>query len=211
MCGKRKTMTCRFRHVLGVVAVFAAASMSTAAHAFDWYGGASAGQNSFEVTGGDFFPFQTFSGTADGYDTAWKAFLGMRLFEKYVSAEFGYNYLGKSNVSGTVSGSPASGHSKTDAYTASLVGMIPIGSKFGMLIRMGFSAPEAQITTTKAGVTTTQYTSDLKFYGGLGAQFDFTDKFSARFEYERFNQGSLGPSYANVMSLGFTYLFYTDE
>jgi hypothetical protein len=91
MRGKRKTMTCHFRHVLGVVAVFATLSMPTAAHAFDWYYGASIGENSYEVTGGDFFPFQTFHGTADGYDTSWKAFLGMRLFEKYVSAEFGYN------------------------------------------------------------------------------------------------------------------------
>jgi OOP family OmpA-OmpF porin len=168
-------------------------------------------KNSYEVTGGDFFPFQTFTGSADGNDGAWKAFVGMRLFEKYVSAEFGYNYLGKASVKGTVGGSAVTGNSETYAYTASLVGLIPVGSKFDMLIRMGFSGPKAQITTTTAGVTSTQYTSDIKFYGGLGAQFDFTDKFGARIEYERFNLGSLGPAYANVFTVGFTYLFYTEE
>lgn len=209
MRGKRKTMTRHIRACIAVSAMFAATSLPTAAYAFDWYGGASVGKNSYEVTGGDYFPFQTFSGGADGNDTAWKAFIGMQLFEKYVSAEFGYNYLGKASAKGTISGADVSASSKTTAYTASLVGLIPLGSKFDMLIRLGLAAPKADISTTQAGVSTTQTTSDIKVFGGLGAQIDFSKNWSARLEYERFNQGSLGPSYANVLSVGFTYLFST--
>jgi OmpA-OmpF porin, OOP family len=209
MRGKCKKMTRHFRALLAVVAMFATSSMSTAVYAFDWYGGASMGKNSYEVTGGDYFPFQTFSGGADGNDGAWKVFLGMQLFEKYVSAEFGYNYLGKASANGTISGAPVSASSKTTAYSASLVGLIPLGSKFDILMRLGFAAPKADISTTQAGVTKTQTTSDIKVFGGLGAQIDFSKNWSARLEYERFNQGSLGPPYANVLSVGFTYLFDT--
>jgi opacity protein-like surface antigen len=209
MRGKRKTMTRHIRAFIAVSAMFAAISLPTAVYAFDWYGGVSMGKNSYEVTGGDYFPFQTFSGSADGNDSSWKAFVGMQLFEKYVSAEFGYSYLGKASANGTISGATVSATSKTTAYTASLVGLIPMGTKFGALIRLGFAAPKADITTTNAGVSTTQHTSDLKVFGGLGAQFDFSKQLSARLEYERYNQGSLGPSYANVLSVGFTYLFST--
>jgi len=133
----------------------------------------------------------------------------MQLFEKYVSAEFGYNDLGNASAKGTISGAPVSASSETKAYSASLVGLIPLGSRFDMLIRLGFAAPKADISTTQAGVTTTQTTSDIKVFGGLGAQVDFSKKFSARLEYERYNQGSVGPAYANVLSVGFIYLFDT--
>jgi len=209
MRGKCKTMT-RHHRAFAAIAMFAAALASTSVYAFDWYTGASVGNNSYEVTGGDYFPFQTFSGSADGNDGAWKAFLGMRLFEKYVSAEFGYNHLGTASAKGTISGAAVTATSDTKAYTAALVGLIPVGAKFDALIRLGAAASKADITTTNAGVRTRQKTSDIKIVGGLGAQFDFSDKLSARLEYERFNQGSIGPSYANVLSVGFTYLFYTE-
>jgi len=209
MCGKCKTTTRRFGVLFSVFVMFAAA-LPTAAYAFDWYGGASVGNNRYEVTGGDYFANQTFSGSADGQDGAWKAFIGMRLFEKYVSAEFGYMDFGSASAKGTVSGVPVSATSDTTAFTAALVGAIPMGKTFDMLIKLGFAAPKADISTTTAGVTTTQNTSDIKFFGGLGAQMNFTDTLSARIEYERFNQGSTGPAYANVLSVGFTYLFYTE-
>ena len=191
-------------------ALFTAISLPTPAYAFDWYGGANAGNNRYEVSSGDYFPHQTFSGTTDGEHGAWKAFVGMRLIDKYVSAEFGYMNLGSASIRGTISGVPVSASSKTETYTAALVGLIPMGKKFGGLIELGLHAPQADITTTTAGVSSTQHTSDMKFFGGLGAQFDFTDKISARLEYERFVMGSVGPAYANVLSVGFTYLFYTE-
>jgi len=116
MRGKCKTMT-RHHRAFAAIAMFAAALASTSVYAFDWYTGASVGNNSYEVTGGDYFPFQTFSGSADGNDGAWKAFLGMRLFEKYVSAEFGYNHLGTASAKGTISGAAVTATSDTRAYT----------------------------------------------------------------------------------------------
>jgi opacity protein-like surface antigen len=210
MRGKFKTTTRQFRALLATFAMLATASMSTAVYAFDWYGGASLGNNRYEVTGGDYFPNQTFIGSADGNDGAWKVFLGMQLFEKYVSAEFGYNDLGSASANGTISGAPVSASSETKAWTAALVGLIPLGSKVDMLIRLGLAAPKVDITTTQAGIRSTETSSDIKIVGGLGAQLDFTKKFGARLEYERFNQGSIGPAYANVLSVGFTYLFYTE-
>ena len=209
MRGIRKTTTRHFRAFIGAIAISAAAAVPTTVYAFDWYGGASVGKNRYQVTGGDYFPFQTFSGGADGNDSAWKAFVGMRLFDKYVAAEFGYIDLGKASVKGTVSGSPVASSSKTKAYTAALVGDIPVGTRLGVLIKLGLAAPRATITTT-TGTGPNTHTSDLKVFGGMGAQFDITKTISGRIEYERFNQGSLGPSYANVLSVGFTYQFYTE-
>jgi opacity protein-like surface antigen len=210
MRGKRKTMTRHIRAIIAVSAMFAATSLPTAVYAFDWYGGASVGKNSYEVTGGDFFPFQGFSGSADGNDAAWKVFVGMQLFEKYISAEFGYSYLGKSSVNGTVSGGvPVTGTSETKTFTAALVGLIPMGTKFGALIKLGLDAPKSDITTTKAGVSSGEDTSNIQMFGGLGVQFDFSKKFSARLEYERYDLASIGPRYANVLGVGFTYLFDT--
>jgi opacity protein-like surface antigen len=211
MRGKRKTMTRHIRAFIAVSAMFAATSLSTAVYAFDWYGGASVGKNSYEVTPGDFFDTQQFSGVTDGNDGAWKAFVGMQLFEKYVSAEFGYSYLGKSSANGTISGAPASATSETAALTAALVGLIPMGTKFGALIRLGLDAAKSDITATKAGVSTREDTSNLQIFGGLGAQFDFSKTLSARLEYERYDLGSIGPKYANVLSVGFTYLFDTKK
>ncbi|MHB8534458.1 MAG: outer membrane beta-barrel protein [Sulfuricaulis sp.] len=210
MRGKCKTMTRQSRAFFTVIAMCAAISLPTAAYAFDWYGGASFGKNRYQVTGGDFFINQTFSGSVDGNDNAWKAFIGMQLFEKYVSAEFGYIDLGTTSAKGTVSGAPVTATSKTKAYTASLVGLIPMGGRFDMLVRLGMAAPKAHVATTNAGVGSSQNSSDIKIFGGLGAQFDITKKTSVRIEYERFNQGSVGPTYANVLSAGFTYLFYTE-
>lgn len=210
MRGKCKTMTRHFGALFSAVATFTAAALPTAAYAFDWYGGASVGNNRYEVSGGDYFPNQTFVGSVDGNDGAWKAYIGMRLFEKYVCAEFGYVDFGTASAKGTVSGTPVTATSDTTAYTAALVGFIPVGKTFDAMIKLGFAAPYADITTTKAGVSTTEHNTDLKFYGGLGAQMNFTEKFAARLEYERFVQGSDGPPYANVLSVGFTYLFYTE-
>jgi opacity protein-like surface antigen len=209
MRGKRKSMTRHIRAFIAVSAMFAATSLSTAAYAFDWYGGASVGKNSYEVSSGDFFANQPFSGVTDGNDGAWKAFVGMQLFEKYVSAEFGYSYLGKSSVKGTISGAAVTGTSETTAFTASLVGLIPMGTKFAALIRLGLDRAKSDITTTKAGVSDSETTTNLQVFGGLGAQFDFSKKLSARLEYERYDMGEIGPKYANVLSVGFTYLFYT--
>ncbi len=211
MRGKRKTMTRHIRAFIAVSAMFAATSLSTAVYAFDWYGGASVGKNSYEVTSGDFFPNQPFSGVTDGNDGAWKAFVGMQLFEKYVSAEFGYSYLGKSSAEGTISGAAVTGNSETTAFTAALVGLIPMGTKFGALIKLGLDRPKSDITTTKAGVSSTQTTTNIQIFGGLGAQFDFSKTLSARLEYERYDLGSIGPKYANVLSVGFTYLFDTKK
>ena len=116
MRGKRKSMTRHIRAFIAVSAMFAATSLSTAAYAFDWYGGASVGNNRFEVSSGGFFANQTFTGVTDGNDGAWKAFVGMQLIEKYVSAEFGYSYLGKSSVKGTISGAAVTGDKRDHGF-----------------------------------------------------------------------------------------------
>lgn len=211
MSGRAKTMTRHIRAFISVSSLFVATFLSTAAYAFDWYGGASVGNNRFEVSGGSFFHNQPFTGVTDGNDGAWKAFVGMQLFEKYVSAEFGYTYLGTTSANGTSSGVPVSATSETTAFTAALVGLIPMGTKFAALIKLGLDAPKSEITTTVGGVRTRDDTTNLQIFGGLGAQFDFTKQFSARLEYERYDLGSDGPKYANVLSIGFIYLFDTKK
>ncbi len=206
MCSEFFVMMRRFQTGLTAILAFAAMATPMAAQAMDWYSGLSLGQARHEATGGDIVG-PGYTGTVDGNDNGWKVFLGMELWEKYVGAEFGYFNLGKANTKGTSSGVATTATSEAETFTAALAGFIPIGSHFGTVIKLGLTGPRAEVKITKAGVTTTTSTTDLKVFGGIGAQFDFSKSMSARLEVERFNMGSIGSPYVNLISAGLIYRF----
>lgn len=206
MCSELFAMMRRFRTGLAASIAFAAMATPMAAHAMDWYSGLSVGEARHETTGGDIVG-PGYTGTVDGNDGGWKVFLGMELWEKYVGAEFGYFNLGKASTKGTASGVATTATSKAETFTAALAGLIPIGTHFGTVIKLGLTGPKAEVNITKAGVTTTTNTTDLKLFGGIGVQVDFSKSVSARLEAERFNMGSIGSPYVNLLSAGLIYRF----
>lgn len=206
MRGEFYISTRRFRALMTAIVAAGVMTVPVAAHAWDWYGGLGVGQAGHEATGGD-LAGPGFSGSVDGNDGGWKAFLGMVLWDKYVGAEFGYVDLGMASAKGTISGSAVTAKTEATAYTASAVGLIPFGDHLGLTIRLGVSNPRADVTVTNAGVTTTSHSTDMKIFGGIGMQYDFSKNMGVRIESERFNMGSIGSPYVNLITAGFVYRF----
>jgi opacity protein-like surface antigen len=206
MRGKFNISTRHARAVFAALVTAGAMTVPVAAHAFDWYGGLSLGQAGHEVTGGD-LAGPGFSGSVDGNDSAWKVLLGMSLWDKYVGAEFGYIDMGTASARGTVSGSSVTAITEAKAYTAAIAGLIPMGDQLGLIIKLGLSTPKADVTVTRAGVSTTSSATDMKVFGGLGLQYDFSKSTGVRLEAERFNMGSIGSPYVNLLTVGLVYRF----
>ena len=196
----------RFRAFMTALVTAGVMAVPVAAQAIDWYGGLSVGQAGHETTGGD-LAGQGFLGSVDGNDSGWKVLLGMVLWDKYVGAEFGYVDLGTASAKGTVSGSTVTAKTDATAYTASIVGLIPFGDQLGLTIRLGVSNPTVDLTVTKAGVPTTSRSTDMKVFGGLGMHYDFSKSTGVRIEAERYNMGSIGSPYVNLVTVGLVYRF----
>ena len=206
MRGELNIVARRFRGLLTALVTAGVMVVPAAAHAWDWYTGVGVGQAGHEATGGDLVG-PGFSGSVDGNDSGWKVLLGMVLWDKYVGAEFGYVYLGQASAKGTVSGSSATATTEAAAYTASVVGLIPLGDQLGLTIRLGVSNPRMDLTVTKAGVTTTSHSTDMKVFGGMGLHYDFSKSTGVRIEAERYNMGSIGSPYVNLLTVGLVYRF----
>jgi opacity protein-like surface antigen len=76
-----------------------------------------------------------------------------------------------------------------------------------MLVRIGVAGTKATLTTSGPGVSPSSHTNDLKIFGGTGVQYDFSKKMSVRLEVERYNMGSIGSPYINMISGGIVYRF----
>ncbi len=200
MNGKFETITGYFQ------VVFAAATMMTipsVSHAMDWYGGLSLGQARHEATVGDLLGPSFTTGSIDGNDGAFRLFAGMVLWDKYIGAEFGYVDLGEALAQ---SGS-ARASSTAKGYTASIAGLIPFTDRLGMILRIGVDGIKTTLTTSGPGVPPGSHSTDLKIFGGTGVQYDFSKKMGARLEVERYNMGSIGSPYINMISGGIVYRF----
>jgi hypothetical protein len=206
MRGKFYISARRFRALMTAVVAAGVMTVPVAAHAWDWYSGFGVGQAGHEATGGD-LAGPGFSGSVDGNDSGWKAFLGLVLWDKYVGAEFGYVDLGTASAKGTISGSAVTAKTDATAYTASVLGLIPFTDRLGLTIRLGVSNPRVDVTVTNAGVTTTSHTTDMKIFGGMGMQYDFSKHMGVRIDAERYNMGSIGSPYVNLITAGFVYRF----
>ncbi len=188
--------------------LIAAAGMTAApmtANAMDWYIGGGIGEAHHEATGGD-IAGPGFLGSIDGSEGNSKIFLGMELWDKYVGAEFGYVDLGTAEAKGTIASSSVKGSSRATAYTAALVGQIPVGN-FGVLVKLGVSGVKATLTTSGTGVLPTNHSTDVKIFGGGGFQYYLSKKSIIRFEAERFNMGSVGSPYVNTLTVNYIYRF----
>jgi len=198
-----KTITGYYRGVCAAVATMVMMASPSVSHAMDWYGGLSLGQARHEATGGDLLGPGFTSAPVDGNDRGGKAFVGMVLWDKYVGAEFGYLDLGQA----TVESGSARATSRSKGYTAALAGLIPFTDQLGLLLKLGFYGAQTYVATSGAGAPPSMNGSDLNPFGGMGVQYDFSKNLGARIEVERYNAGSLGSPYINLISAGVVYRF----
>jgi hypothetical protein len=202
MYGQFNKTTRHLRTALAVVATVGTLVIPAVGWAMDIYGGLSLGQARHETTGGDLLGPGFTSAAVDGDSNGGKAFIAMELWDKYVGAEFGYADLGQA----TAKSGAASATSKARAYTASLVGLIPFGSQSGVMIRLGLAGAKAHLKTS-GGTINSANSADIKILGGLGVQHYFSKTWGVRVEAERYNMGSIGSPYVNMISAGVVYQF----
>jgi OOP family OmpA-OmpF porin len=148
--------------------------------------------------------------STDDTDTGWKVFAGYQ-FMKYLAVEGAYVGSGKFKANSIVT-SPSAGivdtEIKTDAWTISALGILPLGDSFSLFGRVGVNFWSADISATGSGGGGTAAYSEsddgTDWVYGVGAAYKFTDNFSVRGEWERYD---FGDGDADLLSAGVSWSF----
>ena len=176
-----------------------------------WYLGASAGQSRISASSGDvdngFLVDDAFTAsgtTLDKSDTGWKVYAGYQ-FNPVLALEGGYADLGKASFNTTIVAAPAGTipappfpiHATATARGVFLSALArwPVTQAFSVFVKAGAFRSEAEftevITTTGATrVSRTERRTDANY--GLGLQWAFSERLSARLELERFRNVGRG-------------------
>lgn len=122
-------------------------------------------------------------------------------FNKNLATEVAFTGVGKVT---DVAGNTAKG----DAFSLSVVGMLPLSDNFELLGKLGASSAK---TTASAGATNQGATRTGLTYG-IGAQYSVSQNLGLRFGYDRYpvatlNAGIKTNANANVLTVGAVYKF----
>lgn len=102
-------------------------------------------------------------------------------FNPYAGAELGYTSFGTiyDTQNNQIDASQEAG-----AYTASAVGTLPLGEKFGLFGRVGAARYDLENNGTIQGLPVKGGDGDIKPYYGAGARVNLTENFALRAEYQ---------------------------
>jgi OmpA-OmpF porin, OOP family len=138
-------------------------------------------------------------------------FSGGYHFSPMFAAEVGYAIIGDSTLS-TPSGDATL---KNSAFQVSAVGSFPVSSSFDLIGKVGlsFNSNKASGTGAYSGIDTSNSKTSLMF--GLGAQYNVSEQFGIRAQYEDFGKttissnlsGSSWDSGIKQFSVGVVYNF----
>jgi len=172
----------------------------------NFYAGLGIGRSSADVTeisrqdilGSGFTSLNSFQNGSSKSDTAWKLYGGYR-FNPNIAAEFFYANLGKFSRNADGSGATASSSSVnfslnselkiTGFGVAALLGA-PLSDRWNVFAKPGLLYWDAKRTSTTTAAGASQSGSVSKSGTspslGVGTSYAFTDKLSARLEWERY-------------------------
>ncbi len=156
------------------------------------------------------------AGSKDENDVGFKVFAGYR-FHRNVAVEAGYYDLGKLKFSGALAGAippfaagtAVSGSSRTRAGAVSVVGIMPLGSEFSLLGKLGVSYSRQTTDISVGGLSGSVKDNATELTYGLGARYDFTPNVGVRAEWERFRVGGNNGGGKNDIDLYSVNLLYT--
>ena len=122
--------------------------------------------------------------------------------------EGGYTFLGKVYFTSLTNAGPIGGNKDASLVNLDLVAKLPMNEKFSLLGRFG-----GYVWQTRSGMpnAATLGNTNVNDYGfnyklGVGAQYEFTQKFGMRGEFERFNgignDATSGDSKVNQLTVG---------
>lgn len=189
-----------------------------------FYAGLGIGRSSADVTEISrqdvldigFNSLNNFQNGSSKSDTAWKIYGGYR-FNPNVAAEFFYASLGKFSRDASGSGVTASSSTvnftlnsdlKINGFGAAAVLGLPLNDQWSLFAKPGLFHWDAKDTTTATTSTTLSGSTEKKGTSpslGVGAGYAFTDKLSARLEWERYfdvgDKNTTGKSDVNLFAL----------
>jgi OmpA-OmpF porin, OOP family len=176
------------------------------------YVGISGGASRFKLKKEDFSIASATTRTFDEKDKGFKVFGGYR-FNEHLAVEGQVASLGEASVEygAATGGSPVTEKYKLIAASASVVGLMPVGSDFTLFAKAGPSAARAESSFDKASAGTLSRKTRVGAMLGVGATYAFTDHLALRGEFEqvvRVGQKVLpGRSTAGLLSVGLQYKF----
>jgi OOP family OmpA-OmpF porin len=121
--------------------------------------------------------------TCDRTDTAWKLFGGYLLHPNF-GVEVDYRDQGKATLSGTVGNVTQSGSFTTESLGLYALATAREGALSGFA-KLGLVATRARGTDSVAALATSGKETHTRPAVGLGMAWDFTERISARLEFER--------------------------
>jgi OOP family OmpA-OmpF porin len=170
------------------------ASMAQSMSDRGWYVGGSIGQTKDKES----CP----TTSCDLKDSGWKLFGGYRLNRNF-AIEGAYTDLGSFNAGGTFLGAPANVNVDVTSWSASAVGILPLGAdRFSLFGKAGVAFTKYDGSGSVGGFSGGNRDNETEFLWGLGAAYHFTRNLGVRAEYERWNKSDL-----EMISIGVQYNF----
>jgi hypothetical protein len=212
--------------LLGMVTCGAQAAESAAPTG--WYFGASGGAaehdvsnggaRSFIIVGGDFgaVTVQRTDLETDSDSTGWRGLAGYR-FSLYVAAELEYLDFGTSEIHESYLvdlGFPFPDNlvinqdfaTDVSGPAVSALGKLPVGEHFEVFLRAGVLFADSKVRMAQRSIPSSITYSDRVLYGGLGVDWNFAGRWSARLEYQRSKDIEpnldIAESHVELLSLG---------
>lgn len=138
------------------------------------------------------------TGPCDDKSIGFKVFTGGR-FTRGLGMELGYLHFGDIDRNG--------GQSKAQGVNLSLVGILPIAETFSINAKVGGIYHWTRVSSDSPGVQTGKE-HDLGLSYGLGAQWDFTQSWALRADWDRYRLKYTGQKDdADMLSVGMQYKF----
>ena len=173
--------------VLGGLTLLFAASLAIAGEGFSIGASAARATVSVKDAGIDI----------DGDSTGWRVF-GTYMFNKNFGIEGGVSSFGKPNDNSL----PSNMQVETESYDLYAVAAYPVSEDAGFIAKLGFASwnTETEVNDTNE---THHKSTDLAL--SLGGQYDFTERFGIRAEYEWFDHATSGAE--DVVSISGVFRF----
>ena len=210
------------------LALLAALSVSPVAMAerTGFYIGADLGSTSVDIDKGNLDSLfaivsenelEDFSSSLDDSDSSWDIVVGYRLMP-YLAAEVAYVDLGGAEYKATsIFDESADISTESSGFAASLMGILPFAENFEAFARLGVYFGDTEVGGSFTDYFGDTYTGDdskseQEMFWGVGAGYNFGERWGVRAEYTQFmdiGEDDLTAGEADVarVSVGITYGF----
>ena len=151
--------------------------------------------------------------SCDKKDTAWKLFAAYQ-FNQNFGVEVGYSDLGKSTVSGVITGVSINGSGTAKAWELVGIGAFPVADKFSLYGKLGVYQAKTDVSATGVvpgfAVSVSASDTNTDWTAGFGAMYDINRNVGVRAEWQRYNKvggDKTGKSDVDVLGIGLLYRF----